>query len=62
MTIRSGRCRLKSILKTKRMTQTELANLTKLTPQRISDYANDRLYMSIINAVRIAKALDVPIE
>ena len=62
MTIRSGRCRLRSILRQKKMTQTELAFQTSLTPQKISDYVNNRQYMSMINAAKIAKALAVSID
>ena len=62
MTIRSGRCRLRSILLAKKMSQTELAIKTSLSPQKISDYVNNRQYMSMMNAAKIAKALDVPID
>ena len=62
MTIRSSRCRLRSILRQKKMTQTELAFQTSLTPQKISDYVNNRQYMSMINAAKIAKALAVSID
>jgi putative transcriptional regulator len=62
MTIQSGRCRLRSILKNKQMTQTELANRTGLAPQKISDYVNNRQYMSMMNAARIARTLDVSID
>jgi transcriptional regulator with XRE-family HTH domain len=62
MAISSGRCRLRSILELKQMTQTELANRTGLKPQKISDYVNNRQYMSMMNAARIAKALGVSID
>jgi transcriptional regulator with XRE-family HTH domain len=62
MTIRSGRCRIRSILLSKKMSQTELAIKTSLTPQKISDYVNNRQYMSMMNAAKIAKALDVSID
>jgi len=62
MAISLGRCRLRSILELKQITQTELANRTGLKPQKISDYVNNRQYMSMMNAARIAKALGVSID
>lgn len=61
MTMQIGRCRLKSILRQKQLTQTELAHLLNVSPQRISDYANDRVTMSLQMAVNCAYALDVPV-
>jgi transcriptional regulator with XRE-family HTH domain len=61
MTVRVGRCRLKTILKLKKMTQTELSKRSGLSVQRINDFANDRTMMSLTNAIRIAIALDVSV-
>jgi transcriptional regulator with XRE-family HTH domain len=62
MAIEVGRCRLKSILKAKKKTQVELASQVGLTPQRINDYAKNRVVMSLLHAVRIADALDVSVD
>jgi transcriptional regulator with XRE-family HTH domain len=62
MAIQVGRCRLKSILSLQKKTQTELANRVGLTKQRINDYANNRVVMSLLHAVRIADALDVSVN
>lgn len=61
MAIRIGRCRLKAILRRQKMTQTELAKKIGLTPQRISDYANDRYMLSLLLAVQIADVLNVSV-
>ena len=61
MAIEIGRCRLKTILRAKYMTQTHLAHLVDSSPQRISDYANDRVTMSLLVAVRIADVLHVSV-
>jgi DNA-binding XRE family transcriptional regulator len=61
MTMRIGRCRLKSILRKKQMTQTELSNMLQITPQRVSDYANDRVTMSLQMAANVSRVLEVPI-
>lgn len=61
MTMRIGRCRLKSILRQKQMTQTELSNMLQITPQRVSDYANDRVTMSLQMAANVSRVLGVPI-
>lgn len=62
MAIQVGRCRLKSILKAQKKTQTELAKNVGLSPQRINDYANNRIVMSLLHAIRIAQALDVSVN
>lgn len=61
MAIKVGRCRLKTILHRQKMTQTELGKRVGCSPQKISDYANDRVLMSLLFAVRIANALDVSV-
>jgi DNA-binding XRE family transcriptional regulator len=62
MTIVLGRCRLKSILREKNMTQTELGRFLDMTPQRISDYCNDRFKMSLEIAINISSILNVPVD
>lgn len=62
MTMKLGRCRLKSILKKRNMTQTELGRLMNLSPQRISDYCNDRFIMSLQVALNISMILNVHVE
>jgi DNA-binding XRE family transcriptional regulator len=61
MTIHVSRCRLRSILNQQKKTQSELANRVGLSRQRINDYTNNRVVMSLLHAVRIAKALDVSV-
>ena len=62
MAIVLGRCRLKSILRKRNMTQTELGRLMNMSPQRISDYCNDRFMMSLQIALNISSLLNVPVE
>lgn len=62
MAIEIGRCRLKTILRAKFMTQTYLAHVVDSSPQRISDYANDRVTMSLLVAIRIADVLHVSVK
>lgn len=47
MAYRVGRCLLKQVLKEKKMSQQELADKSAISRQRISDYANDRIKMSV---------------
>jgi transcriptional regulator with XRE-family HTH domain len=53
---------LKQRLKEIGMTQRELADKVHMPKQQISDYANDRSVMSLINAKIIASALRCPID
>ena len=62
MAIEIGRCRLKIILRARCMTQTHLAHLVDSSPQRISDYANDRVTMSLLVAIRISNVLNVTVS
>lgn len=57
-----GRCLLHDLLTERHMTITELANNINMPKQQLSDYANDRFKMSILNAKRIAIALNCHID
>ncbi|MEH6941484.1 helix-turn-helix transcriptional regulator [Bacillus sp. JJ722] len=57
-----GKCRLNEILKSKKMTQTELAIKVNMKRQQISAYANNDREMSLKTAANIAYQLDVAIE
>jgi DNA-binding XRE family transcriptional regulator len=59
---KATRCRIKEILKEKRMSQMELALKINFSKQQISDIANGRYVLSLNNAMTIAKALNVNIE
>lgn len=57
-----GSCRLNKILREKRVTQSELAELVNMTKQRINDYCSGRKVMSLQTAVNISHALGVYCE
>ncbi|MGG3920434.1 helix-turn-helix transcriptional regulator [Geobacillus thermodenitrificans] len=59
---RATRCRIKEILKEKRMSQMELALKINFSKQQISDIVNGRYVLGLNNAMTIAKALNVNIE
>jgi len=62
MAERIGRCRLRSILRSKKIRQSRLAEMVGMSKQQVSNYVNERAVMSLETARRFAKALDVSIE
>ncbi|MED4586690.1 helix-turn-helix transcriptional regulator [Brevibacillus choshinensis] len=62
MTERIGRCRLRSILRSKKISQTELAIMTGLSKQQVNDHVSDRKIMSLETAARVAKVLKCDIR
>jgi DNA-binding XRE family transcriptional regulator len=61
-TYKVGRCLLQQRLDELGMTQQELANKVHMPKQQISDYANNRVTMSLKNAKNIASALRCHID
>lgn len=57
-----GKCLLRSILSTKRMSQVDLSDLTGITPTEINLYLHNERVMSLRNARRIAVALKCRID
>jgi transcriptional regulator with XRE-family HTH domain len=62
MTVKIGRCRLRSILHARKLRQTRFAEMVGMSKQQINDYVNDRVIMSLETAMRFSKALDCRIE
>ncbi|WP_418026202.1 helix-turn-helix domain-containing protein [Paenibacillus sp. JJ1722] len=62
MKISRGRCRLKILLKERRMKQVDLAKRTGYSEQLISNWANNRDKMSADVMFNIAFALDCQVE
>jgi DNA-binding XRE family transcriptional regulator len=62
MTVKVGRCLLKERLKEAKMSQKTLAQKVGKSKQRISDYANDRVQMSMATAREIAQVLGCHID
>lgn len=62
MTFKVGRCRLQECLRIAGLSQQELAAKVKMPAQQISDYANDRITMSLRNAKSIAHAIGCSID
>lgn len=54
MVVVVGRCRLRQLLKERKMSQSELARLSGRSRQKISDYVNDKKMMSYETALDIA--------
>lgn len=52
-----GRCLLNDKLATAGLTQTQFAEKVGITRTQISDYANNRMIMSLKNALKISHAL-----
>lgn len=57
-----GRCRLNEILKEKKMTQVELAELLGMKKQQVNAYAINETTMSLKTAKNIAHHLRIDIE
>lgn len=57
-----GRCLLRDHLKSKDMTQVQLAEKLEITEQQINKYVNNRQYMSIQVAKNISAILGCTIE
>ncbi|WP_025686514.1 helix-turn-helix domain-containing protein [Paenibacillus maysiensis] len=62
MRVSRGRCRLKILLKERRMKQVDLAKRTGYSEQLISNWANNRDKMSADVMFNIAFALDCKVE
>lgn len=62
MAERIDRCRLRSILRAKKMRQIRLAQMVGMSKQQVSDYVNERMIMSLETARRFARALDCYID
>lgn len=61
-TFKVGRCLLHDRLKERNLSQQELADKIHMPRQQVSDYANDRITMSLRNAKVIASAINCRIE
>jgi transcriptional regulator with XRE-family HTH domain len=57
-----GKCKLSDRLKKADLTQTELAELTKIPKSQISEYVNNKHVMSLETAKIIAHVLECHIE
>lgn len=57
-----GRCRLNEILKSKKMSQVELADKLGMKKQQINSYANNETIMSFKTAKNISYQLNVQME
>lgn len=57
-----GVCQLKTLLKDRRMTQTDLEKLSGVSQRMISHYANNKERMNVDAAKAISDALDCRIE
>lgn len=62
MGFRSSRCLLPYLLKERRLTARELAEITGISETTISQYANNHMTMSLDTAKTIAEALMIPID
>lgn len=61
MTYTVGKCRLPTLLRQRKMTQTELANRLGIKRQQINKYALGHITMSLQIAYNIAAVLDCSI-
>ena len=57
-----GRCRLKQLLAQRGMSQIELSEITGKAESKISDYAKNKVLMSLSTAAIIAQALNCSID
>ena len=62
MAVLPGKCRLHNILREKKLTISELSQLTDIRIQQLSDYAYNRRKMSLTNALTVGFALETPVE
>ena len=62
MAILPGKCRLHHILREKKLTLSELHELTGIRITQLSDYAYNRRRMNLSNALTIGFALETPVE
>lgn len=62
MAVRIGRCLLKVLLHHRGITQTQLAEKIGRSPQRIHDYASNRVMMSLETAANIANIIGCRID
>ncbi|MEW5569683.1 helix-turn-helix domain-containing protein [Rossellomorea marisflavi] len=56
------KCRIREWLKTRGMSQRDLAMVTNLSETYVSDIVRGRIFVSLHNGMTIAKALNVTIE
>lgn len=62
MAERIGRCRLRSLLRARKIRQVRFAEMVGMTKQQINNYVNDRAVMTMEIARRFAKVLDCHID
>lgn len=62
MSERIGRCRLRSIIRAKKLTQVKLGKMVGMTKQQVNNYVTGDAVMNLETARRFAKALEVPID
>lgn len=62
MAFRPGKCLLHNILREKKLTPQEFAEISGFSKQQISNYANNHSVMNIATAMTIAHYLEVPID
>lgn len=62
MADRIGRCRLGSILRSKKIRQTRFAEMVGMTKQQVNDYVNGRKIMTLETARRVAQTLGCKVE
>jgi putative transcriptional regulator len=62
MAVDVGRCQLRQLLKQRFLSQIELSEISGISKQKISDYANNRSIMSLSTAAHIANCLGCSID
>lgn len=62
MTGRVGKCRLRALLRARKMRQVDLAERMGMSKQQMNDYVNDRITMSLATARRFALHLGCSID
>lgn len=62
MAERIGRCRLRSLLRVRKIRQVRFAEMVGMTKQQVNDYVNGRSIMTLETARRVAQALDCTID
>ncbi|TQR29424.1 helix-turn-helix transcriptional regulator [Brevibacillus brevis] len=62
MDVKIGRCRLRSLLRARKITQIRFAEIVGMSKQQINDYVKNRVIMSIETAMRFAIILECRIE
>jgi transcriptional regulator with XRE-family HTH domain len=62
MAVQVGRCLLQKLLRERGLTQQDIANRLQMPRQQVSDYANNRIVMSLRTAKAIAYVLGCHID